>query len=73
MPIIEYAPSQSKGVTTLMAVGQDEPGAPRTGAIVPAVKTSLIIMGVATLLGLPPRAARWLGVAGLGIGLALRR
>ena len=70
--IIEYAPSRSKGVTTLMAVGE-EPGAPRTGAIVPAVKTGLIVMGVATLLGLSPRAARWLGVAGLGIGLALRR
>lgn len=72
MPLIEYAPSQAKGVTTLMAVGQDEPGAPRR-PITSAVKTGLIVMGVATLLGLSPRTARWLGVAGLGIGLALRR
>lgn len=74
MPVMEYAPAQSRGVTTLMSVGrsdlgQDDAAQPRP--LFTGVKTGLMVMGLATLLGASPSTARWAGVAGLGLGIVL--
>lgn len=73
MPVIEYAPARSRGVTTLMAVGQDESISSTPPLFTTGIKTGLMAMGLATLFGVQPRTARWIGVVGLGLGIALSR
>jgi hypothetical protein len=60
------------GVTQLSYVGDADGLGLDTGVLVPVVHFGLLAMGVACLLGMDRRQARWVGIAGVGYAL-LRR
>lgn len=75
MPIVENVSGKyhQGGVSQLQYVGGvDDPsfGSWDESPIGSAVKFGLLLMGVSCLLGVKPSTSRWIGVAGVGLGLA---
>jgi hypothetical protein len=71
--IVDRAPQLSRGVQQLQYVGDAvATGSLTDGPCFEALKTGLVVMGIASLLGVSSETARWAGVAAVGVSL-LRR
>lgn len=74
MPIVEHAPSMASGVTQLQYVSDDVAlGGFEEHPIMKALSLGMAAMGVACLLGVDRKKARWIGIAGVGLGLLRNR
>jgi len=70
--LVTYAPKLTGGVNQLQYVhGVDDValGGLEDGPYFNVIKTGLLTMGVATLLGLDARTARWTAVVAVGVRL----